>query len=188
MIMDSKTTHKVPAISTSEDSQDARQSSTLANKKTSIRSKKMTANDNDESRDMGETRRVAHKPTMDRDSMDLSYHDKNVPCSVAAAALSLKSKENQVNARTTNDTDVRMQAANDPSKESSVLKDSLHVTKEASHHSLLPSSSASFDHIMDGQPWTDSLNVNDGGASVPRAKEMSKPKHRRSPAAMVSML
>ena len=91
MIMDSKTPHKVPAISTSEDSQDARQSLALGNKKTSIRSEETTTNDKDESRDMGETHRVAHKPTMDRDSMDLSNDDKNVPCSVAAASLSLKS-------------------------------------------------------------------------------------------------
>jgi len=192
MIMDSKAPHKVPAISTSEDSQEAQKpassssSSEHCSKKNEIRSHGTAAND--ESRDMGETRRVMHKPAMDRDDMDQRFDNKEgVACSVAMASTSYvdaKSKENRDNgAMVRNETYKDMQATNRAGMLEDSSQSKLGTTKQAPHHSLLPSLSASFDHGMDGQPWSHAFN--DGGVAGSKEKKPPKPKHRRSPATTV---
>lgn len=203
MIMESKAPHKVPAISTSEDSQEVQQppsSSDYRSTATGSKSEIQHA-DKDESRDMGETHRVMHKRTTDRDGMNPSSEQKIMPCSVAVAGASLQMAAEKDNGCTAvgetgmNETEEKTRADTElylPKEGMSVeptvneSKNSMSETKEVAHHSLLPSPSASFDHAMDGQLWSHSFNHNDTGAAVSREKQTPKPKHRRSPATMVS--
>lgn len=180
--MEPKTAHKVPAISTSEDSQEVYQPSSSSDYRNQPAAKENGVADDtamEESREMGETSRVVHKPPMDRDEATPSSNGKDDPDAGVFASFSRDgSKRTTTNAQDAMSVELESekQALMDPVQSSDAVK--------APHHSLLPSPSASFDPVMDGQPWSQSFN-NNGGIPVSKEKHTPKPKHRRSPATTV---
>jgi hypothetical protein len=203
MIMEAKAAHKVPAISTSEDSQEIQQPSPslsttcrgtpTTNKKDNDAAQQQQ--DDDESRDISETRRVVHhKPTMNRDGMELAFDkEEGTSSGSVVAGLSEMAVEHDMSNLHQKDTGgnvgkggAEMKPATSMTSTESVVKENRNPV-DTNHHSLLPSPSASFDHaMMDGQPWSHSFNhTNAGVAAVSREKQMPKPKHRRSPATTV---
>jgi hypothetical protein len=164
MIMEQNAAHKVAAISTSEDSQEGQ-------KPTDYRSEQVIQNerhDGDESRDIGEIRRMLQKPLADRDDSNPSSSDneESTPNNVAIASVS----RDRVDAMSVH-----------PFDDDQPQKSSASTKKTLPHHSLLPSLSTSFDPVVDDQQWSHSFNPN-GEAGM---KKSPKPKHRRSPATTV---
>lgn len=202
MIMESKTPHKVPAISTSEDSQETRHSpSSLNYRNGSTTENKTESNhsvaDKDESRDMGETRRVVYKPEMYRDDMSPSSSEsKDMPGSIAVAVtasqVAVGGRDISKNI-VTSDKGTRTTSGHavdtDPMTIDSVDNQAKNATIETKgtphHYSLLPSPSASFDPLVDSQAWSHTVDHNGGSAALSREKQTPKPKHRRSPATTV---
>lgn len=203
MIMESKTPHKVPAISTSEDSQETRHSpSSLNYRNGSTTENKTESNhsvaDKDESRDMGETRRVVYKPAMHRDNMSPSSSESNgvsgcvaVAATVSQVAVGGRDISNENNVTRNKDTRTTSGHAvdTDPMTIDSVDNQAKNATIETKgtphHYSLLPSPSASFDPLVDSQAWSHTVDHNGGNAALSREKQTPKPKHRRSPATTV---
>lgn len=193
MIMEAKAAHKVPAISTSEDSQEIQQqsSSTTYGRSASTTSKDDVAvqeQQDDESRDNGETRRVLHdKPTTNRDGMELSFgKEEGVSSGTVVAGLSEMAVNEKESGGNVGEKGTEKKPAASKTITETLVKENRNPI-DTNHHSLLPSPSASFDHaMMDGQPWSHSFNhTNAGVAAVSREKQTPKPKHRRSPATTV---
>jgi hypothetical protein len=164
MIMEQKAAHKVPAISTSEDSQEGQ-------KPTDYRSEQAIQNerpDGDESRDIGESRRILQKPLADRDDSNPSSSDNE------------ESTSNNVDIASVSRDRVDAMSVH-PFDDDQPQKSSASIKKTVPHHSLLPSLSTSFDPVVDDQPWSHPFNHN-GEAGM---KKSPKPKHRRSPVTTV---
>lgn len=187
MIMEPKAAHKVPAISTSEDSQEAQQpSSSSSDYRSRPATEEKHGDDADdameESRDMGETRRVMHKPLMDRDDATPLSDSKDDSDDVTFASSSRNSSNRA--AVTQDAMSVEPVAETKQAPEPVQSSTSATKTVKAPDHSLLPSPSTSFDPIMDGQPWSQSFD-HSGEAALSKEKHTPKPKHRRSPATTV---
>lgn len=195
MIKESKASTKLLAISTSEGSEETQQPPPTSShcSPTTLETKKTVDPhddvNNDESRDMGETGRVVHKPTMDRDDLESSF-DSDKECTSTSDAVITESSQVKVEKVVAKETKMGTPLKGNKSSTGSTVKEPSSLvddnTKKTSHHSLLPSLSTSFDHAMDGQPWSHSFN--DRRMAVSKEKLPSKPRHRRSPAAMVHSL
>jgi hypothetical protein len=161
----------------------------------------------DESRDMGETRRgqLLEKPLAVQDRDDTTTHKDEIGFDGAATAQMNEVDENTPDS---GETDGIGELLTVNEKEDDIQNTQERVLPEVplsfepldkveapSTHSArtvnevnvaLPRSpSTSFDHAMDGQTWSHFFNPNDGS---PARERPSKPHHRRSPATTVRLL
>jgi hypothetical protein len=204
MIMDSSAPHKVPAISTSEDSHENQPpSSDYRSNETTPRAAVI----DDESRDMGETRRsqLLEKPLAVQDRDDTTTHKHKLGLDDVATAqmngedestpdsgetdgtgdfLTVNEKEDDIQ-----NTQERFlpedRLSFEPLDQAEAPSTHAARTKNEVNLALPRSPSTSFDHAMDGQPWSHFFNPNDGS---PVRERPSKPHHRRSPATTVRLL
>jgi hypothetical protein len=205
MIMDSTVPHKVPAISTSEDSNDVQPSCSdyLSNEITP-----QAAVMDDESRDMGETHcgYQLEKPLALQDRDDAAPTIKEeVTLEDTATSQRNGEDESSLDYRETNETRELLTVKEEDDDiistkarflpEAPLPLEPLGTAEEEERHatstvheasrSLLPSPSASFDHAMDGLPWSHSFTHKDGSSAKDRP---CKPRHRRSPATTVRLI
>ena len=205
MIIDSNIPRKVPAISTSEDSHEFQPSSSDFRSNEAI---SRAAVIDDESRDMGETHRgqplEQTLAVQDRDDTT-THHKDEIHLDDAAAAQMNGEDETTSNCGETggtekllmmNEKDDNIQdsqeivLSEDPlSSEplSQVETPSTHAARTAYEvNTALPHSpTTSFDHVIDGQPWSHFFDTNVGS---PARERPAKPHHRRSPATTVCLL
>jgi hypothetical protein len=203
MIMDSNVPHKVPAISTSEDSHEMQPSSSDYSSNEMVPQAEVM---DDESRDMGETHfdRQLEKPSTVQDRDDSAPTIKEeVTAEYIATSKRIEEDKNSLDYLERNETGELLSVEDDDrlnTKARVVPEDPLRletlgtVEEEEKYaasavneadHALLPFPSASFDHAMDGQPSSHAFNHKD----VLSAKDGPfKPRHRRSPASTVRLL
>ena len=204
MIVGSSTPHNVPAISTSEDSNEMRSSD--------CRNSNETPQENDivqdESRDMGDvSHRLVEQPPAVQDRDDTTPTVKEGTSQGHDATVQVKNEESD--ALRTNVGGEGLDSLEDASNHApnsladplplepldnpdEPCKVDLNRTPNKGIKAplpLLPSASTSFDHGMDGQPWNQVFNTrNDMDGQAPGEAPSIKPRHRRSPATTVRCL
>lgn len=206
MIMDSSGPHKVPAVSTSEDSHEIQLPSSDFHSNSSETTLRAAVID-DESRDMGETRRgqLLKKPLAVQDRDDITTHKDEIGLDDAAIAQMNREGEKTPDSGEMDGTGellkVNEKADDIQNTQESVLPEdsfclepvdkeealSTHAARTVSEVNVAfpRSPSTSFDHATDGQPWSQLFDPNGGS---PAGENPSKLHHRHSPATTVRLL